>query len=152
MNEKSVRITDPDKSPSPAQIETWLGKEDHRYWNHVIQWIDQNYPNVFTPEWLFGGKKHGWVLRFKKGQSFRTLIPEKSRFTIQIVFGGEERLKMKTIRDELSAQTRKDYDEATTYHDGKWLLLTVDGDKVVDDVERLLAVKRRPTGVFSTEQ
>ena len=59
---------------------------------------------------------------------------------------------MKTIRDELSAQTRKDYDEATTYHDGKWLLLTVDGDKMVDDVERLLAVKRRPTGVFSIEQ
>ena len=49
---------------------------------------------------------------------------------------------MKTIRDELSAQTRKDYDEATTYHDGKWLLLTVDGDKVVDDVELVLTPKR----------
>ena len=151
MNEKSARITDPDKSSSPAQIKKWLGEEAYRYWIRMIQWIDQNYPNVFTPEWLFGGKKHGWVLRFKKGQSFRTLIPEKSRFTIQIVFGGEERLKMKTIRDELSAQTRKDYDEATTYHDGKWLLLTVDGDKVVDDVERLLAVKRRPKKQYKND-
>jgi hypothetical protein len=144
MNEKSARITDPDKSPSPAQIETWLGKEANRYWNHLIQWIDQKYPNVFTPEWLFGGKKHGWVLRYKKGKSFCTFIPEKNRFVIQLIFGAEGRLKMKTIRDELSAQTRKDYDEATTYHDGKWLLLTVDGDKIVNDVERLLAVKRRP--------
>jgi hypothetical protein len=59
MNEKSVRITDPDKSPTPAQIKKWLGEEAYRYWIRVIQWIDQNYSNVFTPEWLFGGKKHG---------------------------------------------------------------------------------------------
>jgi len=66
MNEKSARITEPDKSPSPVQIETWIGKEGYRYW--------------------------------------------------------------------------------------KLLILTVDGDEMVDDVKRLLAVKRRPTGVFSTEQ
>jgi Protein of unknown function (DUF3788) len=100
--------------------------------------------NLVEQEWQAWFTKNDWVLRYKKGKSFCTLIPEKNRFTIQIVFSGEERLKMKTIRDELSAQTRKDYDEATTYHDGKWLLLTVDGDKMVDHVERLLAVKRRP--------
>lgn len=32
MNEISARITDPGKSPPPAQIETWLGKEANRYW------------------------------------------------------------------------------------------------------------------------
>ena len=99
MNEKSVRITDPGKSPTPAQIKKWLGEEAYRYWirmneeprspeslrdevsyrkellfpyslanpaasceecvRYPIQWIDQNYPNVFTPDWIFGGKKHG---------------------------------------------------------------------------------------------
>jgi hypothetical protein len=48
------------------------------------------------------------------------------------------------VRDELSSRTQKEYDKATTYHDGKWLLLSVGTDKVVDDVERLLAVKRKP--------
>lgn len=47
------------------------------------------------------------------------------------------------MRDRLSPRTRKEYDEATTYHDGKWLLLTIDTGKVVDDVMALLAVKRR---------
>ena len=32
MNEKSVRITDPGKSPTPAQIKKWLGEEAYRYW------------------------------------------------------------------------------------------------------------------------
>ncbi|VVB64912.1 Uncharacterised protein [uncultured archaeon] len=61
-----------------------------------------------------------------------------------IVFGAEERAKVEAIRDRLSEQTQKEYDNATTYHDGKWVHLTVDNDTVVNDVKRLLAVKRRP--------
>jgi hypothetical protein len=41
-------------------------------------------------------------------------------------------------------RTRKDYEKATTYHDGKWLFLTVDAGDVLADVEKLLAVKREP--------
>ncbi len=52
--------------------------------------------------------------------------------------------KVEAIRDRLSIRTQKEYDNATTYHDGKWVFLTVDTDTVVKDVERLLAVKRRP--------
>ena len=51
---------------------------------------------------------------------------------------------METMREKLSSRAQKEYDKATTYHDGKWLFLSVDTDKVVDDVERLLAVKRKP--------
>ena len=51
---------------------------------------------------------------------------------------------METLRGELSKQTQRDYDRATIYHDGKWLLITVDDDRVVDDLKRLLGVKRTP--------
>jgi len=46
-----------------------------------------------------------------------------------IVFGTEERAKVETIKKDLSRDIRKAYDEATTYHDGKWLLLTLDDEK-----------------------
>jgi len=61
-----------------------------------------------------------------------------------IVFGAEERAKVEAMRDSLSQPTQKKYDEATTYHDGKWLILTVDTNEVVEDVMQLLAVKRKP--------
>ena len=51
---------------------------------------------------------------------------------------------MEAMRDRLSKHTQKEYDKATTYHDGKWVVLTIGTDKVVEDVMRLLAVKRRP--------
>jgi len=139
----SQRMTEQGKSPTVSQVKGWIGKDAYRFWERVTQLIEKNYPNGFTPEWLFGGKKHGWSLRYKKGKSFCTLLPEKNRFAILIVFGAEERAEVETIRGELSRQTQRRYDDATTYHDGKWLVLTVDADRVVDDVERLLEVKRK---------
>jgi len=137
-------MTQPDKSPSDSEIAEWVGDKAYEYWKTVILFIERNYPNIFTPEWLFGGKKHGWSLRYKKSKSFCTLIPEKNRFALLIVFGVKEREKVESMRDRLSAQTQKQYDAATIYHDGKWVLVTVDSDTVVKDVRQLLAVKRRP--------
>lgn len=143
MNESGNRMTQPGDPPSDSELAEWLGDEAHGYWKQVTRLTERNYPEVFTPEWLFGGKKHGWSRRYRKSRSFCTLIPEKNRFALLIVFGAEERARVEAMRDRLSPCTRKEYDEATTCHDGKWLLLTIDTGKVVDDVMALLAVKRR---------
>jgi hypothetical protein len=144
MNESSIRMTQGDNPPSTSEIAQWIGKGAYQYWARVTQLIEQHYPGVFVPEWLFGGKKHGWSLRYKKNRPFCTLVPEKNRFAVLIIFGEAERAKVEDIRDRLSAQSRKEYDNATIYHDGKWVLLKIDTDTAVKDVERLLAVKRRP--------
>ena len=143
MDDTGCRMTEPGKPPSPSRIEEWIGKDADALWKRVTHMIENNYPDVFSPEWLFGGKKYGWSLRYKKGKSFCTLIPEKNRFALLIVFGAEESKKVEAIRHELSPRTGKHYDEAATYHDGKWLFFIVDDDRMVIDVERLLAVKRK---------
>jgi len=125
-------------------IAEWVGVEAYQYWKHVTHLIERNYPSIFTSEWLFGGKKHGWSLRHKKSKSFCTLIPEKNHFTLLIVFGAEELAKAEAIGDSLSTRTQKEYDEATIYHDGKWVLLTINSGEVVEDVMKLLAIKRKP--------
>jgi hypothetical protein len=146
MTESDNRMTQPGSPPSDSEVAKWIGKEANRYWKYIARLIEQVYPEVFTPEWLYGGRKHGWSLRYKKNKSFCTLIPEKNHLALLIVFGAEERAKVEYIRNSLSQHTQKKYDEARTYHDGKWLLLTVDSDRIVEDVMRLLAVKRRPKG------
>jgi len=144
MSEQNIRMTASKSPPSPVQIKRWMGKSAHAYWERVVRLIEHNYPDVFIPEWLFGGDKHGWSLRYKKGKSFCTLIPEKNRFAIVIVFGAKERDKFEVIRHRLSPRTVKCYDEATIYHDGKWLLLEVNSDEIVGDIEHILALKRKP--------
>ena len=144
MSEYGIRMTGRDNPPNDSETADWIGKEAYQYWKRTIEWIEQVYPNVFVPEWLFGGKKHGWSLRYKKSKSFCTLIPEKNRFALLIVFGAEERTKVERIRGNLSPHTKKEYDKAETYHDGKWLLLTIDSENVLKDAFSLLAVKRKP--------
>jgi len=139
-----IRMTQPGNPPGDSEIAEWIGKTAWKYWQQVTQRIGKTYPNVFEPEWLFGGKKHGWSLRHKKSKSFCTLIPEKNRFALLIVFGREERAKVEPIRESLSRVACEAYDSATTYHDGKWVLLTIDSDQMIEDVMRLLAVKRKP--------
>jgi hypothetical protein len=144
MNEERMRLIEPGKQPTPRQLALWMGSNNYALWKRITLFIEKAYPGVFKPEWLFGGKKYGWGLRYKKGKSFCTLIPEKNRFAIQIVFGAEERSKVEAMQKEISSPARQEYDKAKTYHDGKWLFLAVDNDEVVADVKQLLGAKRKP--------
>jgi hypothetical protein len=137
-------MTRPGDPPGDSEVARWIGDEAYEHWKQVARLIKARYPGVFAPEWLFGGKKHGWSLRYKKSRSFCTFIPERNRFALLIVFGAEEREKAESIKGGLSARTGKAYDDAATYHDGKWVLLTVDSAAAVEDIGRLLAVKRKP--------
>lgn len=144
MDDAKNRLTQPEHPPSDAEIAAWVGDKAYEYWTLIQHLIEAHYPGVFVPEWLFGGKKNGWSLRYKKNKSFCTLIPEKHRCVIVIVFGAEERAKVEAARAELSPQIVKAYDDATTYHDGKWLFLAIENEEVVKDVFRLLTLKRKP--------
>jgi len=144
MNKSGSRIIQASNPPSDREIGEWIGEEAYEYWKRVTHLIELNYPSSVTPEWLFGGKKHGWSLRYKKSRSFCTFIPERNRFALLIVFGAEERTQAEAILDSLSTRTKKVYDEATTYHDGKWVLLTINSSEVVEDVMKLLEIKRKP--------
>lgn len=61
------------------------------------------------------------------------------------MFGRVEREKAEAVLPALVSHARHDYYEGPTYHDGKWVLIDVDGDEVRKDVEHLLEVKRRPS-------
>jgi hypothetical protein len=138
------RMTDRDCVPDAKSVARWIGARNFKRWTRVVEFIEANYPGVFEPDWIYGGKKHGWGLRYKKSKSFCTLIPERSRFMLLIVFGVEERKKAEAVLPELKSHAQKDYVEAKTYHDGKWLGLLIDGDDVLADAMRLLTIKRKP--------
>ncbi len=143
MSDVGERMLDGSRQPDTESVAQWLGAGACRHGLRLLEFIEVNYRGVFTPDWIFGGKKYGWGLRFKKSKSFCTLIPERGRLVVQIVFGGEEREKAEKILSELTPSVRKVYAEATTYHDGKWLAIVADGKETLDDIEKLLAIKRK---------
>jgi len=138
------RMLDGSKKPDTKAITQHISVNGFKYWQKITRFIEDNYPDVFPKDdWLFS-RNLGWSLRFKKSRSFCTLIPEKNRLLILIVFGAKEREETEKILHELSPDIRKKYEEAATYHYGKWLLINLDNDKILDDVEKLLIIKRKP--------
>lgn len=144
MSERE-RLGNRSEEPTPALVSDFIGSENARRWRELLDFIDASYPGVFKGEWLYGGRKHGWSLRFKKSRSFCTLIPERTRLQVLIVFGQAERDKAEVVLPGLATHARNDFLQATTYHDGKWVLINVDSEEVLSDVKCLLEVKRRPS-------
>jgi hypothetical protein len=142
--DESVRMVNGARKPAPADVSGWIGKRNFARWTGLAQFINTNYPGTFTIEWLYGGQKYGWVLRFKKSKSFCSMVPERGKFKVLLVFGAAEREKAGEIVRGLGSHVREDYETATTYHDGKWVLVTVDSAEVLADIKKLLILKRRP--------
>ncbi|AZO25868.1 DUF3788 domain-containing protein [Mesorhizobium sp. M1E.F.Ca.ET.045.02.1.1] len=139
------RITDKSAPPDDGAVREWIGPEAFERWAGLRNWIDESYPGVFTPDWLYGGKNRGWSLRYKKTKALCTLVPEYRRFSAVVVMGGAEREKFEQRRYVWRPQLVKLYDEAKTYIDGKWLTIAVSSADELNDVTELLTMKRPPS-------
>ena len=61
-----------------------------------------------------------------------------------VILGRAERLKFEADRERYTEEVQKVYDEAQTYHDGKWLMFEPTDTSLFDDFMGLLRIKRRP--------
>lgn len=138
------RITGKSASPDDGAVRDWIGPAAFKHWARLQSWIEEFYPGVFAPEWLYGGKKRGWSLRYKKTKAFCTLLPEYKRFSAVVVLGGAERKQFEERRYAWRSQLVKLYDEAKTYPDGKFLTVAISSADDRHDVTELLTMKRPP--------
>jgi hypothetical protein len=137
-------MADGTRRPNSSEVSAFIGARNFRRWERLLDFVNTNYPGVFTPEWLFASKKYGWGMRLKKSKSFCTFIPERKRFKLLIVFGRDERTRADAILPELASHVRDDYKRAKTYHDGRWVGIVVNSNEALKDVERLFRIKRTP--------
>jgi len=89
--------------------------------------------------------KHYNNLRFRRGgKTLITLCVRDGYFIACIVFGKTERERFERQRKQFGEATCKEYDETETHHDGKWLAFEVHDDSLIDDIIRMLPIKRKP--------
>ena len=61
-----------------------------------------------------------------------------------IIFGKDEINKVEEIKNELSSDVLEIYDNAQTYHDGKWVMFNITDNSILEDLKKLLFIKRKP--------
>ena len=114
----------------------------------LVAYIEKHYPMMEVQKG--GANKYGKsMLRYRKNGSFCTLYEQEMGFHLLIVLGAKEREKFEARAGEFSPEVLRQYEEATTFHDGKWVTFIVEDDSALEDYQKILAIKRRPRPIKS---
>lgn len=95
--------------------------------------------------WNNGGKK--WIYEYKFRRGGKTLCAfyfNKNILGFMIIFGKTERIEVEKIKNSLSKYIVETYDNAKTFHDGKWVMFDINNYNIFKDLEKLLLIKRKP--------
>ena len=95
--------------------------------------------------WNNGGKKWDYEYKFRKGgKTLCAFYFKENTLGFMIIFGKDERNKVEEIRNELSSYVLEIYDNAQTYHDGKWVMFNITDNSILEELKKLLLIKRKP--------
>lgn len=132
-----------DKIPNDKEMTDLLGQPLYNVWTELCQLIDTRYD--MDTLWNKGYRE--WVYEYKYrrgGKTLCTLFAKENCIGFMIIFGKDERVKFEAGRENYSEDVQKIYDEATTYHDGKWIMFKPVDTSMFNDFSQLLGIKRRP--------
>ncbi len=84
-------------------------------------------------------------LKFKQGQkTILTIYSHEDKFTFLIIFGKKERECFELKRSDFSDYIGSYYDNSKTYHDGKWMFIDVTTMEQLEELEKLIQIKKKP--------
>lgn len=84
-------------------------------------------------------------LKFKQGKkTILTIYLKEDKLVFLIIFGKAEREKFENVRNEFSQYILDYYDNAKTYHDGKWMFIDVATLQVLEEIKKLIIIKKKP--------
>ena len=133
----------PENTPRAEELKALLGAPLSAVWNGLCTAIDEKY----DMERLWGSGGKAWVYEYKyrrRGKTLCALYARENCIGFLVIFGKAEREKFEAVRNEYPESIQKYYDDAATYHDGKWVMFQPEDFFLIEDIIKLLALKRRP--------
>jgi len=136
-------MLDKTRPPTEESVVSFIGQPAGRYWAELSRFIADTY--LLEPEWKYEGAKNGWSMYCRKGgRALCTLSPNSEGFTALVVLGAKEAAEALSALDQFGPVVRSSLESARVYHDGRWLFLPVRDGQVVEDIKRLLLIKKKP--------
>lgn len=132
-----------DTIPNEEEMTALVGKSLYDVWNKLCALIDEKYDMDCL--WDKGGKAWKYEYKYRRGgKTLCALYARENCVAFLIILGKDERLKFETERESYSKEVQEIYDEAQTYHDGKWIIFELMDTTLFNDFIKLLRIKRKP--------
>lgn len=112
-------------------------------WEKLTGFVD----SLYEVDRLWNKGFGNWVVEYKYrrgGKTLCTLYARAGEAVLLVTLGKAERDKFDAQREEFAPAIRQIYDDTASLHDGKWLWIPINDQLSMDDVARLLKIKRRP--------
>lgn len=134
---------DPEHRPTEKEILGALGSRAP-LWARLTAYLAEAY--AIEPTFVPPSRNYGWDVKYRKGgKTLVSLTPDEGGFTALVVLGEKEAEAAREL--ELGKRVQGVFDDARQLRDGRWLFVQVESERDVEDIEKLLAVKRRPRGL-----
>lgn len=132
-----------EKLPTHSDIESTLGASITAVWNELNEFVVANYS--FEPVWDHGGKYAIWELKYRRsGKTLCAFYVKERCLAALVVFGKAEREKFELMQADFNTEIIDIYQNTRQYHDGKWLWIDVKDMKRVEDIKKLILIKKKP--------
>ena len=132
-----------DKIPDREEMTTLVRKSLYEIWNKLCVLIEEKYDMDCL--WNKGGKAWTYEYKYRRGgKTLCALYAREGCVGFMVILGKEERFTFENNRENYSPEVQRIYDEAKTYHDGKWIMFEPTDTSMFDDFMKLLSIKRKP--------
>lgn len=135
-----------DCSPSEEDIKDYLGGAKI-LWSELAAYIEEVYQVKPQNSYSKDALQPGWNVKYKKsGKSLCTLYPMAGYFIALVVVGAKEEIEVKTGMEEgvFTPYVKELYDKTAYSPMGRWLMIAVKDEAILNDMKHLLGVRVRP--------
>lgn len=117
-------------------------------WAELLNYLEKAYQVQPRMTYSKCSAQPGWNLKYQKsGKSLCTLYPMAGFFIALVVVGAKEQLEAEIALGTFSAYTRELYHKTAPFNGGRWLMIEVKDESVLEDVKTLMAIRVKPKQV-----
>lgn len=131
-----------DNQPTLEDIDGFIRNS---LWREMNEFLQRAY-NI-APQTVYSGCswQPGWNVKYKKGgKSLCTLYPMDGYFIALIVIGAREEAEAELLIPLCSEYTQRLYKETVSSAGGRWLMLSVTDEKILEDAKNLINIRVTP--------
>jgi hypothetical protein len=137
-----MRLIDRNHKPGKEDIYKAIGNDAKKGWDGIQKFMAKYYE--IEPETVFYGSNYGWNIRYRKsGKTLCSLFPEKGSFTFLIVLGKKEVERAIEMLNEFDKTIQDIILNTEQLHDGRWLWIRVYKNEKMEDMKKLIQIKRK---------
>lgn len=127
----------PDMEPTSQYV-------DSPCWKPLCSWLEKTYQVPPRIEYSRCSMQGGWNVKYKKGsRAVCTLYREKGHFICMVSMGLKEAPEAELALNACTDYVRELYHRSTPFNGGRWLMIEVRREEVLEDVKESIGMRMR---------